>query len=233
MGGMPQQSSCAMVPASVAPPPAQPAGGRGQAIRGGGQAVRGGGQPARGHPRDVVHSGRAQHRCYAFLPRQEAESSNAVITGIVPVSSYFASYLVVPCDSLTALVYVSMPVGDSIIVYRVYRSCVITIGSLKTSVDPLLLDMIDFDIIMGMDWLSPYHAILECHSKTVTLSMMGLPRFEWRGTPGHSTSRVISYMKTRRIVKKGCLAYLAYVCDSSAEVPSMDSVPVVREFPKV
>ncbi|XP_070008291.1 uncharacterized protein, partial [Nicotiana sylvestris] len=77
----------------------------------------------------------------------------------------------------------------------------------------LLLDMVDFDVILGMDWLSPYHAILDCHAKTVTLALPDLP--------------------PRRMVEKGCLAYLAYVRDSSAEAPSIDSVPVVREFPEV
>ncbi|XP_070020159.1 uncharacterized protein [Nicotiana sylvestris] len=123
--------------------------------------------------------------------------------------------------------------GDSIIVDRVHHSCVVTIRSLESSIDLLLLDMVDFDIILGMDWLSSYHAILDCHAKTVTLALMELPRLEWRRTHVHSTSRVIFYVKARRMVEKGCLAYLAYVRDSSADVPSMDLVPVVREFLEV
>ncbi|XP_070023033.1 uncharacterized protein [Nicotiana sylvestris] len=135
-----------------------------------------------------------------------------------------------PCDSLSAHVYVSTPVGDLLVIDRVYRSCVVSIGSYETSVDLLLLDMVDFDVILGMDWLSPYYAILDYHAKTVTLAMWGLPQLEWRETPGHSTSRVISYVKGRCMVKKGCLAYLAYIRDFSAQVPSMNSVPIVREF---
>ncbi|XP_070042962.1 uncharacterized protein [Nicotiana tomentosiformis] len=151
-----------------------------------------------------------------FCPRPssssqpEAESSDDVITDTVSicnrdastlfdqgstysyVSSYFASYLVMPLDSLSAPI---------------------------------------FDVILGMDWLSPYHAILDYHAKTVTLALLGLLLLEWRGAPGHSTIWVISYMKARRMVEKGCLAYLAYVRDSSVEVPTMDSIPVVREFP--
>ncbi|XP_070054141.1 uncharacterized protein [Nicotiana tomentosiformis] len=174
-----------------------------------------------------------------------------MITGIVPVchrdalvlfdlgstypyvSLYFASYLVVPYDSLGASMYVSKPMGDSIVVDRVYHSCVVTIGSLETSINLLLLDMVDFDVILGMDWLSLYHAILDCHAKTVTLSMPGLPRLEWKGTHGHFISRVISYVIAQRMVEKRCLAYLAHIRDSSVEVFSIDSIPVVREFPEV
>ncbi|XP_070032987.1 uncharacterized protein [Nicotiana tomentosiformis] len=194
-----------MVPAPVVSSPAQLTRGRGQAARGGGQTVKGGGQavrggspPVRGRPRDAIQSGGAQPRFYAFPARPEAKSSDAMITGIVPIchrdslvlfdpvftysylSSYFASYLVMPRDSLSVPVCVSTPLGDSIIVDHVYHSCVVTIGSLETSVDLLLLDKVDFDDILGMDWLSPYHAILDCHAKTVTLAMPELPRLEWK-----------------------------------------------------
>ncbi|XP_070023053.1 uncharacterized protein [Nicotiana sylvestris] len=63
--------------------------------------------------------------------------------------------------------------------------------------------------------------------------MPGLLRLEWRGTPGHSTSRVISYVKAWRMVEKGCLAYLADIHDPSLVVPSMDSVPVMHDFSEV
>ena len=98
------------------------------------------------------------------------------------MSSYFASYLGISRDSLSSSIYVSTPVGESIIVDRVYRSCLMVISGFETRADLLLLSMVDFDIILGMDWLLPYHAILDCHSKTVTLAMLGLPRMEWRGT---------------------------------------------------
>ncbi|XP_070051213.1 uncharacterized protein [Nicotiana tomentosiformis] len=173
---MHQQGSRAMIPPLVASPPAQSVRGRGQTAKGGGQtirggvqAVRGGGQPVRDRPRYAVQSGGAQSRFYTFLARPEAESSDVVITGIVRVchrdasvlfdpgstysyvSSYFASYLVMPRDSLSAPMCVSTLVGDSIMVDYVYHSFVITIGSLETSVDLLLLDMVDCDIILGMD----------------------------------------------------------------------------------
>ncbi|XP_070035478.1 uncharacterized protein [Nicotiana tomentosiformis] len=85
LGGLPHQSSCAMVLAPVAPPLAQPARGGGQAIKGRGQAVRGGSQPAKGCPRDVVQSDGPQPRCYAFPARPEAESSDAIITELAAI----------------------------------------------------------------------------------------------------------------------------------------------------
>ncbi|XP_070007201.1 uncharacterized protein [Nicotiana sylvestris] len=84
-----------------------------------------------------------------------------------------------------------------------------------------------------MDWLSPYHAVLDCHAKTVTLSMLGLPRLEWKGSTVDMSSRVISFLKACHMVEKGCLAYLDYVWDTTAESPTIDLVPVVRDIADV
>ncbi|XP_070049258.1 uncharacterized protein [Nicotiana tomentosiformis] len=126
-----------------------------------------------------------------------------------------------------------MTVGDSIIGDRVYRSCVVTINGFDIVVDLMLFDMVDFEVILGMEWLSLYHALLDYHAKTMTLSMLGLPRLEWRRTLGHSTSRVVSNLKAQHMVEKECLAYLSYIHDFSVEVPSMDSIRVLSEFPEV
>ncbi|XP_070040356.1 uncharacterized protein [Nicotiana tomentosiformis] len=144
-----------MVLTPAAAPPAQPSRGRGQAARGRGQTVRAGGTVS-------IYSRDAS---VLFDPGSTYSY----------ISSYFASYLVVPCDSLSAPVYVSTPMRHVIVVDHVYRSCVVIIGGLETRVDLILLDMVDFDVILGMDWLSPYHAILDCHAKTVTLVLPGLP----------------------------------------------------------
>ncbi|XP_070056801.1 uncharacterized protein [Nicotiana tomentosiformis] len=63
--------------------------------------------------------------------------------------------------------------------------------------------------------------------------MRALPRLEWKGSSASASNQVISFLKARHMVEKGCLAYLAYVCDTIAETPVIDLVPVVREFSDV
>ncbi|XP_070050444.1 uncharacterized protein [Nicotiana tomentosiformis] len=146
-GNVPQQGYNSMVPASVALQPTYPA-------RAGGQTARGGIIPVCYRDASVLFD---PGSTYSY------------------VSSYFASYLDMYRDSLSAHVYMSTPVGDSIMVDRVYRACLVIIGSCESRVDLLTLHMVDFDVILGMDWLLPYHTILDCHAKTVTLAFPGLP----------------------------------------------------------
>ncbi|XP_070014226.1 uncharacterized protein [Nicotiana sylvestris] len=137
------------------------------------------------------------------------------------------------CGSLITHVYVSTPGRDSIMVACVYHSCLVTIMGYKTRVDLLLLNMVYFDVILGMGWFSPYHTILGCHAKIVMLAMPGFPWLEWRGSLGHVPSKVVSFLKAQRMVEKGCLAYIAFVRDASVDTPTIESVPVVTEFPDV
>ncbi|XP_069144551.1 uncharacterized protein [Solanum lycopersicum] len=99
--------------------------------------------------------------------------------------------------------------------------------------DLIILGMVDFDVILGMDWLSPYHAVLECNAKTVTLAMPGVPRVEWKSVSGSCPRKVITFIRAQRLVERGCLSYLDFIRDTSIESPPMDSVPVVQDFPDV
>ncbi|XP_070035041.1 uncharacterized protein [Nicotiana tomentosiformis] len=179
------------------------------------QPARCGGQVGRGSPRGGGHA-----RYYTLPARTEAVVSDSVITSVSH-------------DSLSSPVYVSTPVRDSIVVDSVYRSCLVVLGGFETRADLLLLSMVYFDIILGMDWLSPYHGIPDFHAKTVMLAMPGLPQIEWRGALDYVHSRVISFLKAHCMVEKGCNAYLAFVRDVSIDTPTVESVPVVRDYPDV
>ncbi|XP_070014339.1 uncharacterized protein [Nicotiana sylvestris] len=193
----------------ITAPVVQPPRGRGQAgrgyPRGGGQPVTG--QSGEGHPID------APARFCAFPTRQDAVASDVVITSMIfvcdrdasvlfdpgstysYVSSLFAHFLEVPRESLGTPICVSTHVGDSIVVDRICQSCVFTFCGYKTRENLLLLYMIDFEVILGINMLSPYHSILDCHAKTVTLAMSELPRLEWKGSSVRASSWVISFLK--------------------------------------
>ena len=120
--------------------------------------------------------------------RSKAETSDVVITGNLLVcdcmasllfdpgsifsyvSSSFATGLNLHCELVDMPIRVSTPVGESVIVEKVYRSFLVTFVESNTHVDLVILEMADFDVILGMTWLSPNFAILDCNAKTVTLA---------------------------------------------------------------
>ncbi|GJU31651.1 putative reverse transcriptase domain-containing protein [Tanacetum coccineum] len=97
-----------------------------------------------------------------------------------------------------------------------------------------------FDVIIGMDWLSKYHAVIVCDEKIVCIPF-GDETLIVRGNGNNnehgSRLNIISITKTQKYLQKGCPIFLAHVTtkeagDKSGGVDTKD-VPIVRDFPKV
>ncbi|WMV58939.1 hypothetical protein MTR67_052324 [Solanum verrucosum] len=93
--------------------------------------------------------------------------------------------------------------------------------------------MVDFDIILVMDWLHSCYASIGCRRRIVHLQFPDEAILEWKGSSLVPIGRLISYLKTRKTISKGYLYHLVRVKDSSSETPTLESVPVINEFPKV
>ena len=52
----------------------------------------------------------------------------------------------------------------------------------------------------------------------------------WEGNYTSNPVCIISFLCAKKIVSKGCLAFLAHLKDDTTQVPSIESVSVVREF---
>ena len=61
------------------------------------------------------------------------------------------------------------PLGHSVTVNKVYRYCPIKIREYEFSGDLIELSFKEFDVILGMDWLSQHQVVVDCRMKRVTL----------------------------------------------------------------
>ena len=102
---------------------------------------------------------------------------------------------------------------------------------LKTNLIPL--EMYDFDIILGMDWLSTHQASMDCFTKMIIFRKPRLPKLEFVGDRRILPTCVISALEAKRLLHKGCETYLAHMVDKSTPQMTLRSVPVVREFSDV
>ena len=116
---------------------------------------------------------------------------------------------------------------------RVYRNCPIKIREYEFLGDLIELSVREFDVILGMDWLSRHQAIVDCRMKRVTLRTPNEDEVTFIGERSNHLSNVISAATTRTMVRKGCEAYLAYVIDMIKARPSVSDIPTVSDFPDV
>ena len=123
--------------------------------------------------------------------------------------------------------------SHSVIVNRVYRDCPIKIREYEFLGDLIKLSFREFDVILGMDWLSRQRAIVDCKMKRVTLKTPDEDEVTFIGERSNHLSNVISVATARTMVRKGCEAYLAYVIDTVKARPSVSDIPTVSDFPDV
>jgi hypothetical protein len=111
----------------------------------------------------------------------------------------------------------------------VYVDCEVQVQGRNLLGDLVILEIVGFDVILGMDWLSRHHASVDCWNKTVVFKPDVETKFAFHEDRLSSPSSILSAI-TRRMVRKGMQGFLAYVHDMNMEVPRMEQVSIVKEF---
>nr|CAD1827328.1 unnamed protein product [Ananas comosus var. bracteatus] len=109
------------------------------------------------------------------------------------------------------------------------RACPVQIGDWIMPVNLLVLNrMKGFDIVLGIDWLSKYHATIDCKSKVITFCEPGQKEVVYRACKSSLFAMTVSTSRARRLIKSGCEAYLASVVETQKELPALGDIPVRR-----
>ncbi|XP_070055516.1 uncharacterized protein [Nicotiana tomentosiformis] len=153
----------------------------------------------RGSARGATQSSGGPSCFYAMQGCLSSEPSPYVVTCILTVKSHDVYALIDPSSTLSYITpYVAMEfgiepkhlseplsistlVGESIVATQVYRDYIVTVHGQVTMVDLIELGMIDFDVIMGMDWLYSCFAKLGCRTRTIRFEFLNESMIEWKG----------------------------------------------------
>ena len=92
-----------------------------------------------------------------------------------------------------------------------YKNCPIVIHDREFSTDLIALPFREFDLILGMDWLSKHRDIIDGDKKTVVLRCSYQSEMIVHGVRSGSMSNMLLAMQARRLLRKGCEAFLALV----------------------
>ena len=200
----------------------QKSSGRGFPSRGASAAAgRGGRGRGRGSAPEMQTEARTQARVYA-VTQQDAYATPNMVTGIISILDHDAYTLVDPgathsfaskpfldrfqikAQPLEGCIRVSLPIGDSLVSDRVVKDSRVLIGGQEFPVDLVALDMRDFDVVLGMDWLYHHRATLDCYKKEVKLHRQWKLEVKFQGICRELSSNMISTMVAQRMLHKGC-----------------------------
>lgn len=108
---------------------------------------------------------------------------------------------------------ISTPSREEVEIEDVYEGFTILIESYELKVDLIPLDMLDFDIILGINWLSMYHAKMDCYAKIIILKMTNNDKVKLKKERNMMFNGLILMMTARKLIRKRCEDFIAYVKD--------------------
>ncbi|XP_071933751.1 uncharacterized protein [Coffea arabica] len=111
--------------------------------------------------------------------------------------------------------------------------CEIRVGERKLLADWMSLAIKGYDVILVMDWLTRYHAQLNCKMKTVELCIPGEATLKLDVRGRLASSALISGIRVRKMLSKGAQAYLAFLINTPSDKVKLEDMPVVKEYPDV
>ncbi|GKE55720.1 putative reverse transcriptase domain-containing protein, partial [Tanacetum coccineum] len=156
------------------------------------------------------------------------------------VLSTFSALLDVAPSTLDTSYAVELADGRILKTNVVLRGCMLGLLGYPFDIDLMPVELGSFDVIIGMDWLAKYHAVIVCDEKIIRIPYgdeVLIIRGDDCNSEGKSKLSIISCTKTQKYIQKGCQANLAQVTPKKAhdksEEKRLEDVPIVREFPEV
>ncbi|TYK23816.1 ty3-gypsy retrotransposon protein [Cucumis melo var. makuwa] len=163
----------------------------------------------------------APHQGKIFATNKtEAQKAGTVVTGTLLVLGH---YTLVLFDSGLSHSFISSA-------FVLHARLEIEIAGHVIEVTLLVLDMLDFDVILGMDWLVANHASIDCSRKEVAFNLPSLASFKFKREGSRSLPKVISAMRASKLLSQGTWSILASMVDTRQVDVSLSSEPVVRDY---
>ncbi|XP_052302021.1 uncharacterized protein LOC112323659 [Populus trichocarpa] len=207
-----------------------------------------GANSSRGRPR--AQNDRTPGRVF-HLTQEEVRAASDVVAGTLLLNdfnmhvlfypgtthSFIAKRIVIKLRKGVEIVekgfLIGTPMGNMVETNIVYVDVGVSLSGYETEVDLIPLELHDFDIILGMNWLSKYKARIDCYAKTVTFQTPKGERMIFKGERILKPIALISVVTAQKLLRKGCMGYLTYILNFDDEGPRLKDIPVVKEFPDV
>ena len=71
--------------------------------------------------------------------------------------------------------------GTKVRIGMICRGCELKISGILLTVDLRVMDMSEFDVILGMDWLTAYIVVIDCERRRVTAYTQDCTRVTFQG----------------------------------------------------
>ncbi|GJV51178.1 putative nucleotidyltransferase, ribonuclease H [Tanacetum coccineum] len=148
------------------------------------------------------------------------------------ISLSLASMLNILSITVDTFYNIKMADGNLVSTNTIIKGCTLTLLNQPFEIDLMPIKLGSFDVVIGMDWLSKYHAKILCDEKVVHIPIDG-ETLIIRGDRSKTRLNLISCIKTEKYISRGCQVFMIQVMEKKADEKRLEDIPVVKEFPDV
>ncbi|XP_062075883.1 uncharacterized protein LOC133780013 [Humulus lupulus] len=153
------------------------------------------------------------------ITQAEADASPSVVSGQIPmanttckvlfdsgashsfISSSLVNHVNVPIELFNVGFETMLPSGEIVISKNWVKVVPLWIDGRELYVDLIVLDLSNFDVILGMNFLSKYGASIDCKCKKVVFAPESGDPFEFEGISKKPRTPIILAMKAREMLQ--------------------------------
>ncbi|GKD57131.1 reverse transcriptase domain-containing protein [Tanacetum coccineum] len=144
----------------------------------------------------------------------------------------FSSMLNIEPIKISASYEVELADGRTVSTNTVLKGCTLNLVNHLFEIDIMPIEHGTFDVIIGMDGLVKHGVVIICGEKVVRIPY-GNKMLTVESDKGKSRLKVISCIKARKYVERGCHLFLAHVTENKLKEKRLEDVHVIRAFPEV
>ncbi|XP_073056961.1 uncharacterized protein [Primulina eburnea] len=150
------------------------------------------------------------------------------------ISETFANHLDIKSIGLDVNYSVTVPSGKELVATSVVKDIDLELQGHLVYADLIILPMPESDIILDMNWLTKNRVLIDFQKRSVLVRPMRMEQFLFEPDRWRSFPRMISCMQARKLISKGCQAFLdSIISTHDIPAPSPSDEPIVRDFPDV
>lgn len=146
------------------------------------------------------------------------------------VSNMFMSKLGKNLEPLVEEIIIYNLVDDIMLVSEALRGCEELVESVSLSMDLLPLELLELDVILGIDFLHAHFSSIYSERKEVVFRKPKFQKLLFRGQKNVVPSYLISTLKVVKLLRKWCPTFLAHVLAMHGEKLREEDVLVVRDY---
>ncbi|XP_073298480.1 uncharacterized protein [Primulina huaijiensis] len=147
--------------------------------------------------------------------------------------SFVKKLVILPVDVESGF-KVTVPSGEHITSSSMVKDVEIKLQNNIIRANLIILPMPEFDIILGMDWLTLNGATIDFRQRTISIRPQNGKAFIFEVTQNKQMPNIISCMRAKKLIQKGCQRfYVSIISAPNIDSQSIEDVDVVKDFPDV